>query len=90
MQTQLKKEQDKLKRLYLLYSSGNDLLLEVIQTQEKVIDNLKQNIEEEEKNISKQDTIAYYIKKYNRKIYSCQWKSGDYIKKFLNINFVNL
>ena len=59
MQTQLKKEQDKLKRLYLLYSSGNDLLLEVIQTQEKVIDNLKQNIEEEEKNISKKDTIAY-------------------------------
>ena len=34
-------------------------MLEVIQTQEKVIDNLKQNIEEEEKNISKKDTIAY-------------------------------
>lgn len=58
MQSQLKKEQDKLKRLYMIYSSGNDVLLEVIQTLEKSISNLKQSIKEEESKPQK-DTIVY-------------------------------
>lgn len=49
MQSQIEKEQTKLKRLYVLYSDGNDTVLELIKETEKTVSEIKKSILEEEK-----------------------------------------
>ena len=61
MQSQLDKEQTKLKRLYGLYADGNDTVLSMIKELEGNISAIKENIAEERKNFSikQKNTIIY-------------------------------
>lgn len=61
MQSQLDKEQAKLKRLYCLYADGNDTVLSMIKELEANISAIKENISEERKNFSvkQKNTIVY-------------------------------
>lgn len=61
MQSQLDKEQAKLKRLYGLYADGNDTVLSMIKELEANISAIKENIAEERKNFSarQKNTIVY-------------------------------
>lgn len=61
MQSQLDKEQAKLKRLYGLYADGNDTVLSMIKELEANISAIKENILEERKNFSvkQKNTIVY-------------------------------
>lgn len=61
MQSQLDKEQTKLKRLYGLYADGNDTVLSMIKELEGNISAIKENIAEEQKNFSarQKNTIVY-------------------------------
>ncbi len=66
MQSQFEKEQVKLKRLYVLYSDGNDTVLEMIKNTEKSISDMKEKITEEEKNernSQKKEVVYENIKK---------------------------
>lgn len=66
MQSQFEKEQVKLKRLYVLYSDGNDTVLEMIKSTEKSISEMKVKITEEEKNernSQKKEVVYENIKK---------------------------
>lgn len=66
MQSQFEKEQVKLKRLYVLYSDGNDTVLEMIKNTEKIIFEMKVKITEEEKNernSQKKEVVYESIKK---------------------------
>ncbi len=61
MQSQLDKEQTKLKRLYGLYADGNDTVLSMIKELEGNISAIKDNIAEERKNFSaKQKNAIVY------------------------------
>ena len=56
----------KLKRLYVLYSDGNDTVLEMIKNTEKIIFEMKVKITEEEKNernSQKKEVVYESIKK---------------------------
>lgn len=61
MQSQLDKEQTKLKRLYGLYADGNDTVLSMIKELEGNISAIKENIAEERKNFSarQKNAIVY-------------------------------
>lgn len=66
MQSQLEKEQIKLKRLYSLYADGNDTVLEMIKELEKQIKDMKDNITAESKNavnVQKKEFVYENIKK---------------------------
>lgn len=66
MQSQFEKEHVKLKRLYVLYSDGNDTVLEMIKNTEKSISEMKVKITEEEKNernSQKKEVVYENIKK---------------------------
>lgn len=66
MQSQLDKEQTKLKRLYNLYADGNDTVLSMIKELEAQIKEMKANIAEESKNtanMQKTEFVYENIKK---------------------------
>lgn len=66
MQSQLEKEQTKLKRLYGLYADGNDTVLSMIKELETQIKGMKANIAAESKstsNIQKKEFVYENIKK---------------------------
>lgn len=66
MQSQLEKEQIKLKRLYNLYADGNDTVLEMIKELESQIKEMKSNIAAESKNAintQKKEFVYENIKK---------------------------
>lgn len=66
MQSQLDKENTKLKRLYVLYADGNDTVLEMIRDCEKSISGLKEKIGIESKNsvnTQKREFVYENIKK---------------------------
>ena len=66
MQSQLEKEQIKLKRLYNLYADGNDTVLEMIKELEAQIKEMKANIAAESKNAintQKKEFVYENIKK---------------------------
>lgn len=66
MQSQLEKEQIKLKRLYNLYADGNDTVLEMIKELEAQIKEMKLNIAAESKNAintQKKEFVYENIKK---------------------------
>ena len=66
MQSQLDKEQTKLKRLYSLYADGNDTVLEMIKESEALIKAMKANVLSESKNAAdaqKKEFVYENIKK---------------------------
>ena len=66
MQSQLDKEQTKLKRLYSLYADGNDTVLEMIKESESLIKTMKANVLSESKNTAntqKKEFVYENIKK---------------------------
>mgnify|MGYP000009353301 FL=1 len=66
MQSQLDKEQTKLKRLYNLYADGNDTVLEMIKESESLIKTMKANVLSESKstaNTQKKEFVYENIKK---------------------------
>lgn len=66
MQSQLDKEQTKLKRLYSLYADGNDTVLEMIKESEALIKTMKANVLLESKNTAdtqKKEFVYENIKK---------------------------
>ena len=66
MQSQLDKEQTKLKRLYSLYADGNDIVLEMIKESESLIKTMKANVLSESKNAAdtqKKEFVYENIKK---------------------------
>ena len=66
MQSQLEKEQTKLKRLYGLYADGNDTVLSMIKELEAQIKEMKANIAAESKNtanMQKTEFVYENIKK---------------------------
>ena len=66
MQSQLDKEQTKLKRLYSLYADGNDTVLEMIKESELTVKTMKANVLSESKNTAntqKKDFVYENIKK---------------------------
>lgn len=66
MHSQLEKEKTKLKRLYELYSEGNDTVLSMIKESESKIDDMKKNIDFETKNgenTQKKEFVYENIKK---------------------------
>ena len=66
MQSQLDKEQTKLKRLYNLYADGNDTVLEMIKESESLIKTMKANVLSESKNTAntqKKEFVYENIKK---------------------------
>ena len=66
MQSQLDKEQTKLKRLYNLYADGNDTVLEMIKESESLVKTMKANVLSESKstaNTQKKEFVYENIKK---------------------------
>ena len=66
MQSQLDKEQTKLKRLYSLYADGNDTVLEMIKESELTVKTMKANVLSESKNAAdtqKKEFVYENIKK---------------------------
>ena len=65
MQLQLEREKTKLKRLYVLYSEGNDTVLEMIKSSENVVSEIERKIEDEKRSIQespKKETVFNNIK----------------------------
>lgn len=79
MQSQLNKQQNKLKRLYNLYAEGNDTVIEMISDLEHEINESKLKIEEEMKN-KKQSNKKEYVYE-NIKNLADVWEDIDKTKK---------
>ena len=66
MQSQLSREKNKLKRLYILYAEGNDTVIELIKQAEEEVKRITAAIEEESKaakNTQKKEFVYDNIKK---------------------------
>lgn len=79
LQSQLKNEEQKLKRLYMLYAEGNDAIVETIKEVEAVVSSIKEqlNILVEEKNDIKSKDLVYE----NIKKLADIWEYADKPKK---------
>lgn len=66
MQSQLSKEEKKLKRMYTLYAEGNDTVLEMIRDIESNIEEMKDSIREEEKVEEKSNKKEYVYEKIKK------------------------
>lgn len=65
MQSQLAKEKNKLKRLYVLYAEGNDAVLEVIEQVKSEVERLETSVKEESEasqNVQKKDFVYDTVK----------------------------